>query len=143
MSDRVFVDTNIFVYADDRSAREKRARARDVLSELIRSRRAVVSTQIMQEYFVIAIKKLGLAPDRARTRVERLNRLDVVIIRPELVLGAIDLHRLHGLSFWDALVVRAAAAAGCIRVLSEDLQDGQLIDGVKIENPFRERAHRT
>jgi predicted nucleic acid-binding protein len=143
MSDRVFVDTNVFVYADDRSAREKRARARDVLSELIRSRRAVVSTQILQEYFVIAIKKLGLAPDRARTRVERLSRLDVVIVRPELVLGAIDLHRLHGLSFWDALVVRAAAAAGCPRVLSEDLQDGQLIDGVKIENPFRERARRT
>jgi predicted nucleic acid-binding protein len=136
MSDRVFVDTNIFVYADDRGAKSKRVRARGVLSELIGARRAVVSTQVMQEYFVAAIKKLGLSPGRARIRVERLNRLDVVVIRPELVLGAIDLCRLHPLSFWDALVVRSASAAGCGRLLSEDMQDGQIIDGVRIENPF-------
>jgi predicted nucleic acid-binding protein len=137
MSDRVFIDTNIFVYADDRSARTKRVRARTVLSELIRAKRVVVSTQVMQEYFAAAIKKLGLSPERARIRVERLNRLDVVLIRPELILGAIDLCRLHALSFWDALVVRSASAAGCGRLLSEDMQDGQTIDGVKIENPFR------
>lgn len=136
MTDRVFVDTNVFVYADDRSARTKRPRARSVLSELIRTRRVVVSTQVMQEYFVAATRKLGLPPERARMRVERLNRLDVVLIRPDLVLGAIDLCRLHGLSFWDALVVRSASAAGCGRLLSEDLQDGQTIDGVRIENPF-------
>jgi predicted nucleic acid-binding protein len=136
MSDRVFVDTNIFLYADDRAARTKRVRARTVLSELIRTRRAVVSTQVMQEYFAAAIKKLGLSPERARIRVERLNRLDVVLVRPELILGAIDLCRLHALSFWDALVVRSASAAGCGRLLSEDMQDGQTIDGVRIENPF-------
>lgn len=136
MSDRVFVDTNVFVYADDRAAKTKRVRARTVLSELIRTRRAVVSTQVMQEYFAAAIKKLGLSPERARLRVERLNRLDVVLIRPALILGAIDLCRLHELSFWDALVVRSASAAGCGRLLSEDMQDGQTIDGVRIENPF-------
>jgi len=136
MSDRVFVDTNIFVYADDRAARTKRPQARAMLSELIRTRRAVVSTQVMQEYFVAAVKKLGLSPERARIRVERLGRLDVVLIRPELILGAIDLCRLHALSFWDALVVRSASASGCGRLLSEDLQDGQTIDGVRIENPF-------
>ncbi len=136
MSDRVFVDTNIFVYADDRAAKVKRVRARKVLSDLIRTRRVVVSTQVLQEYFVAATKKLGLSPERARVRVERLSRLDVVLIRPELILGAIDLCRLHALSFWDALVLRSASAAGCGRVLSEDLQDGQTIDGVRIENPF-------
>lgn len=111
-------------------------RARTVLSDLIRARRVVVSTQVMQEYFAAATRKLGLSPERARIRVERLNRLDVVLIRPELVLGAIDLCRLHGLSFWDALVVRSASAAGCGRLLSEDMPDGQTIDGVRIENPF-------
>jgi predicted nucleic acid-binding protein len=136
MSDRVFVDTNIFVYADDRSAKTKRVRARSVLSELIRSKRAVVSTQVMQEYFVAAIRKLQLPPERARLRVERLHRLDVIVVRPELIFGAIDLCRLHPLSFWDALIVRAASAAGCGRLLSEDMPDGQAIDGVKIENPF-------
>jgi len=93
MSDRVFVDTNIFVYADDRAARTKRMRARKVLSELIRTKRAVVSPQVMQQYFAAAIKKLVLSPERARIRVERLGRLDVVLIRPELILGAIDLFR--------------------------------------------------
>lgn len=136
MSDRVFVDTNIFVYADDLAAKTKRPRAREVLSELIAERRAVVSTQVMQEYFVTAIKKLGMSAERARSRVEVLNRLDVVVIRPEHVLGAIDLHRLHALSFWDALVIKSASAAGCARLLSEDLNDGQVIDGVTIENPF-------
>jgi predicted nucleic acid-binding protein len=138
MTDRVFVDTNIFVYADDRAARAKRVRARAVLSELVRTRRAVVSTQVMQEYFAAAVQKLGLSPARARIRVERLNRLDVVLIRPELILGAIDLCRLHALSFWDALIVRSASAAGCGRLLSEDMQDGQTIDGVRIVNPFKQ-----
>jgi predicted nucleic acid-binding protein len=136
VSDRIFVDTNVFVYADDRGAKTKRARARHVLSDLIRERRAVVSTQVMAEYFSAATKKLRLSPERARTRVERLNRLDVVLVRPELILGAIDLVRLHSLSFWDALVIRSASAAGCARLLSEDLADGETIDGVKIENPF-------
>jgi predicted nucleic acid-binding protein len=137
MSDRVFIDTNVFVYADDASAKAKRVRAREVLTPIIRERRAVISTQVMAEYFVAAIKKLKLPPDRARLRVDRLNRLDVVIIRPELIVGAIDLFRLHSLSFWDALVIRAARVAGCVRVLSEDLNDGQVIEGVRIENPFK------
>lgn len=136
MSDRVFVDTNIFVYADDKSARTKRVRARRVLSDLIREKRAVVSTQIMQEYFAAAVRKLGLSAEQARMRIERLSRLDVVLVRPELILGAIDLCRLHRLSFWDALVVRSASAAGCARLLTEDLQRGRTIDGVRIENPF-------
>jgi predicted nucleic acid-binding protein len=135
MSERVFVDTNIFVYADD-AADSKRKRAREVLSELIRHRKVVVSTQVMSEYYVTAIKKLGLTEERARMRVDALRRLDVVVIRPELVLAAIDLHRLQSLSFWDSLIVKTASAAGCARLLTEDLNDGQVIDGVTIENPF-------
>lgn len=97
----------------------------------------MLSTQALQEYFVIATRKLRVAPDLARRKVDALSRLDVVLIRPELVLAAIDLHRLHQISFWDALIVRCAVAAGCARVFSEDLQDGQVLDGVRIENPFR------
>jgi predicted nucleic acid-binding protein len=107
-----------------------------VLSELTRARRAVVSTQVMQEYFAAAIEKLGLSPERARLRVERVNRLDVVLLRPELILGAIDFCRLHALSFRDALVARSVSAAGCGRPVSEDLRVGRTIDGVRIENPF-------
>ncbi|HEY3352716.1 MAG TPA: PIN domain-containing protein [Polyangia bacterium] len=147
MAERVFVDTNVFVYADDDDAGARRDRARAVLAELIPTGRAVISTQVLQEYFVVAVKKLGLAPERARRRVEALAQLDLVLVQPELILGAIDLSRLHDLSFWDALVVRCAAAAGCARLLTQDLNPGQLIQGVRVENPFaappsraRERA---
>jgi predicted nucleic acid-binding protein len=134
---RVFLDTNVIVYADDQSAGVKRSRALAVLRELVAESRAVLSTQVLQEYFVVATRKLGVSPAVARQKVDALSRLDVVVIRPELVLAAIDLHRLHQISFWDALIVRCAVAAGCARLFSEDLQDGQVLDGVRIENPFR------
>lgn len=137
MSARTFVDTNVFVYADDKSALGKRARALAVLKELIVDAQAVVSTQVLQEYFVVATRKLGVPAEVARRKVEALTRLDVVLIRPELVVSAIDLHRLHAISFWDALVIRSAAVAGCSLVLTEDLNDGQVLDGVRVENPFR------
>ena len=136
LADRVFVDTNIFLYAEDDDAPVKRDRAREVLAPLISSGRAVVSTQVLQEYFVVATRKLGLPADRVRQRVAALAQLDVVVVRPDLVLGAIDLHRLHSISFWDALVVRSASAAGCGRLLSEDLNAGQVMDGVVIVNPL-------
>jgi predicted nucleic acid-binding protein len=136
LADRVFVDTNVFVYADDDDTADKRDRARALLSELISRSQAVVSTQVLQEFFVVATRKLGLSKEDARRRVETFARLHVVLVRPELVLSAIDLHRLHSISFWDALVLRSAAVAGCARLLTEDLQHGQVIDGVRIENPF-------
>ncbi len=137
MSERVLIDTNVLLYADDLDAGEKRLIAQEVLRELITESRAVFSTQVLQEFFVNATRKLGVPAEIASKKVELLMRLEVVIVRSELILSAIDLHRLHGLSFWDALVVRSAAAAGCARILSEDLQHGQVIDGVRIENPFR------
>ncbi|HVK88692.1 MAG TPA: PIN domain-containing protein [Kofleriaceae bacterium] len=136
MADRVFIDTNVLVYADDPSGGVKRDRAIDVLSALVTDERAVLSTQVLQEYFVVATRKVGLAPEQARRRVEVLSKLDVVVVRPELIVAAIDLHRLHSISFWDALVVRAASVAGCACILSEDLNGGQSIDGVTIVNPF-------
>ena len=139
MSQRTFIDTNVLIYADDAAAGLKRERARAVLRRLIGASQAVVSTQVLQEFFVIATKKLGVPADLARRKVERLTQLEVVLVRPELILGAIDLHRLHGISFWDALVLRSASAACCTRVLTEDLNAGQVIDGVRVENPFAAR----
>jgi predicted nucleic acid-binding protein len=96
----------------------------------------VLSTQILQELFVAATRKLGVSATVARALVEDYSKLDVVMVRPEIVLAAIDLHRVGAISFWDALVVKCASVAGCGRLLTEDLQHGQLIDGVRIENPF-------
>ena len=95
-----------------------------------------MSTQVLQEFFVVATRKLGVEAPHARRKVELLAAMDVVRIDPTDVLAAIDLHRLHALSFWDALIVRCAQKAGCKRLLTEDLNPGQMFDGVRVENPF-------
>lgn len=134
---RRFLDTNVLVYADDLEAGAKRDRARDLLDEALSSGEGVVSTQVLQEFFVIATGKLGVEVAIARRKVELLAAMDVVGIDLDLILAAIDLRRLHSISFWDALILRAAAIAGCSLLLTEDLQHGQVVDGVRIENPFR------
>jgi predicted nucleic acid-binding protein len=135
--DRTFLDTHVLVYADDRSSGEKGERARALLREAMTSRAGVLSIQVLQEYFAVATRKLGVAAELARRKIELLSSMDVV--RPDVgdVLAAIDLTRLRSISFWDALIVRAAENAGCAVLLSEDLQDGEIISGVRVKNPFR------
>jgi predicted nucleic acid-binding protein len=137
MSARSFFDTNVLIYTDDRSASAKQRRALDLVAEYRRARTGVVSLQVLQEYFVAVTRKLHVDAAIARRKVELLAEFDVVI--PELtdVLAAIDLHRLHVFSFWDALVLRAAHQAGCSLLFSEDMQDAREIDGVRIINPFK------
>jgi predicted nucleic acid-binding protein len=139
VSERVFVDTNLFVYAEDEDEPAKRATAQRLIQHLAAEERAVVSTQVLTEYVVAARRKLGLSLAASREAVLLMCQLHVVSIRPEHVLGAIDLASLHSLSLWDALIVRAASASGCARLLTEDLSHGQVIDGVRVENPFRDR----
>jgi predicted nucleic acid-binding protein len=134
--ERTFLDTNVLLYAEDEDAGDKRKTAQECIADAVREGKAVLSTQVLQEFFVIATKKLGMAPDAARAQVETYAQLDVVLIQPDLILSAIDLHRLYSLSLWDALVVRSAIVSGCTRIWSEDLQDGRKFEGTTIENPF-------
>lgn len=136
MSARSFFDTNVLVYTDDTDAPAKRERALDLLSEHRRKRTGVVSTQVLQEYFVVVTKKLGVDPATARRKTELFGRLELVPLALDDILGAIDIHRLHVGSFWDALIVRAALASGCTRVYSEDLRSGWRHDGLEVVNPF-------
>lgn len=136
MKARSFLDTNIVVYASDADAGPKRPIAIALLAEGLRSKMGVISTQVLQEYFNAATRKLGVPAADARRTMEQLARLDVVQVKPALIFEAVDCHRLNGISFWDALIVRAAVGAGCAVVYSEDLGHGQVIDGVRIENPF-------
>jgi len=137
MAVRSFFDTNVIAYTDDRSAPSKQKRALELLAEHRRDGSGVVSLQVLQEYFVAATRKLGVDAAVARRKVELLAELDVVA--PELsdILAAIDLHRLHGFSFWDSLILRAAGQAGCSVLYSEDFQHGRTVEGVRVVNPFR------
>jgi len=133
---RVFFDTNVLLYADDLDAGAKRDRGRELLRDALSSGRGVLSTQVLQEFFVIATGKLGIDAAVARRKVELLATMDLVRVDLAMIVAAIDLTRLHALYFWDALVLRAAATAGCGVLLTEDLQHGQVIGGVRVENPF-------
>jgi predicted nucleic acid-binding protein len=137
MTARCFVDTNVLVYSDDENASLKRDRARELLREVILSKTGVLSLQVLQEYFSISTRKLGFSAEDARQRIEIFSQLDVVILGVQDLLAAIDLHRLHQFSIWDALVIRAALNAGCRILYSEDLQDGRRISGLEVVNPFK------
>lgn len=137
MPARSFFDTNVLIYADDKAALAKQRKALDLIAEHRRARTGVVSLQVLQEYFVTVTKKLRVDASVARRKVELLSEFDVASPDVADILAAIDLHRLHGFSFWDSLILRAAKQAGCSVLFSEDLQNAREIDGVRVVNPFR------
>lgn len=136
MSVRSFFDTNVLVYTDDADARPKRERSLDLLVQHRRGRVAVLSTQVLQEYFVASTRKLGVSVELARRKVALFAQFEVVRIDSAMIVAAIDLHRLHGFAFWDALIIRSALQAGCAVLYSEDLQPGRTVEGLSIVNPF-------
>jgi predicted nucleic acid-binding protein len=133
-----FVDTNVLVYAHDRSETAKQPVARALVEELWRDRAGVLSTQVLQELYVVATGKLDPPIPRtaARELVVLYSTWPVVQVDVPLVLAASELEERHRLSFWDALVVEAARRAGAARLVSEDLQPGRSFGGVTVENPF-------
>lgn len=131
-----FFDTNILLYADDADSGTKAAIARDLLRGRMVDRSGVLSTQVLQEYYVNARKKLKMDGAATRARIEVYLSFDVVTITPSLLLAAVDLHRLDAVSFWDALIIRSAEHAGCDTLYSEDLQAGRRFGPVRIVNPF-------
>ena len=133
-----FVDTNVLAYAHDRSETRKQAVAQARLEELWRERNGVLSTQVLQELYVVATRKLATPMPRttARRIVALYAEWPVVQVDVPLILAASDLEERHALSLWDALVVEAARRAGATRLLTEDLQAGRRIAGVRVENPF-------
>ncbi len=133
---RVFLDTNVLAYAMDAGAARKRKVSREWLAALARSGDGVISTQVLQEFFVAATRKLGVAPLAAKAVMKTFETFEVVQVSPILINDAIDCSILNQLSFWDSLVVTAAASAGCTTLLTEDLNHGQLVMGVNIKNPF-------
>lgn len=136
MSARSFLDSNILVYTDDSAAPDKQFRARALYKELRRDRTGVVSTQVLQEYFVSTTRKLGVDAPIARRKIELFSHLDLIQIGLEDILAAIDLQRLHSLSFWDGLIVHAALSGGCKILYSEEMQTGRRFGDLAIRNPF-------
>lgn len=137
--DRVFVDTNVIVYAYDKDAGKKHRIAVDIMKDLWRSGRGTISTQILQEFFVTLTKKISAPMDISvvRETIRRLSKWDVAIIDVDTIIRATELQERYNYSFWDSLVVAAAIASGVRTIFSEDLSDGQTIEGITIKNPFQ------
>lgn len=133
---RTFLDTNILLYAEDSSEPAKKSVAIALILEHRRRRTGVISLQVLQEFFVSATRKLKLDPAIARYKVEFHSRFQLAEPTVDDILASIDLHRLRSISYWDALIVRAAKQTGCRVLLSEDMPHGQIIEGVRIVNPF-------
>lgn len=138
MNGRTFLDTNVLVYSVDRTPTEKIKHECAIEILTTRPDDLVVSTQVLQEFYVVISRKLRppLSQERAATAVRGVAKLDVVAIDAPLVLAAVDTSRTAQLSLWDALIIEAASRAGCDQVLSEDLNAGQVIHGVTVLNPF-------
>jgi len=137
-ADREFVDANVLVYAYDTSAGDKQVRAKALLERLWRESNGCLSVQVLQEFFVTVTKRVPkpLSLDDATDRVRDLCAWRAFAPRPEEVLAAIALHKRAKISFWDAMIVEAAHQLGCSTIWTEDLTDGQLLQGVRVRNPF-------
>jgi len=137
MTEPIFVDTNVWVYAVDAADPAKRKRAMEVTAAAV-GRDLVISTQVLTEFYAVATRKLAVpvSSDDAEAMVRQLSDLPVVAIDSSLVVSAIAGSRAWQVSIWDALILRAAEVAGCRRVLSEDLADGATYGSVVVENPF-------
>ena len=133
-----FVDTNVLAYAHDRSETAKQPVAGAHLRTLWRDRTGTLSTQVLQEFYVVTTRKLPapIPPTTARRVVSLYAEWPVVQVDVPLLLAASELEERHTLSFWDALIVESARRSGATRLLTEDLQDGWVVGGVTIDNPF-------
>ena len=137
MSARTFVDTNVLIYAYDLDAGSKHEKAKAILRQLWSERAGVVSLQVLQEFYVNATRKIPkpLTKDSARLVVESYGRW-CVQIAPADLFRAFRIEDESKLNFWDALIISSAVRSGANRILSEDLNAGQSIAGVLVENPF-------
>jgi predicted nucleic acid-binding protein len=138
MSDKTFLDTNILVYLYDTDSPDKQAKSRGVLEQASTQTDIVLSTQVLQEFYVTVTRKFSrkLSEREVLLAMRGLRAFPIVQVDVAMIFEAIELGRRFQFSFWDALIVRAALTAGCSRLLTEDLQHQMRIESLTIENPF-------
>jgi predicted nucleic acid-binding protein len=138
MSARIFVDTNILVYAHDADAGEKYASAARAVADLWESGRGILSTQVLQELYITLTRKVAspVTGNFARRLIRNYLTWELVLNDGAIILHAGEIGENYQLSFWDGLIVAAAYSKNAAIILTEDLSHGQIIEGIRIENPF-------
>jgi predicted nucleic acid-binding protein len=133
---KVFLDTNILVYANDHRDRQKQATATRLLAECIGEQRGVISTQVLQEYASVAIYKLHQDTETVVRRLLQFESMEVVQLTPALIRRALEFHARRQIHFWDASILAAAELARCSRLWSEDFAAGSTYGLLRVENPL-------
>lgn len=141
MNDRVFMDTNILVYAYDQHDTQKQTKAQGLLTDGIKQENLFLSVQVLGEFFNVVTRHIPqpMTPNEAKEIINTLSILPVQDIDMTMVKRAIDTHEMYQISYWDSLIVSAAERAGCRLILSEDLSDGQTYHNILVNNPFKDK----
>lgn len=134
----VFLDSNVVIYAYDSTDPRKQAIAQELLATGLANDSAVLSTQVLGEFFFLTVNRTKiLSADEGETAIRALGALKIQLIDAPMIRQAIGIHRRFQMRYWDALIVASALRAGCLEIISEDLSEDQDYGGVRVRNPFR------
>lgn len=136
MAARSFIDTNVLIYAEASDAPAKQRAALALLKQLFEGTNGVLSTQVLQEYCNVALKRLKLPAQHIRAQLDLYEQFEVVQVTPAVIRAGLDLHQTRSVAFYDALIMASAQLAGCSVLFSEDINAGETMTGVRIVNPF-------
>ena len=139
MKGNIFIDTNILIYAHDLDAGDKNQTSAELVRNLWENRTGIISTQVLQEFYVNVTRKISnpLSKPKARGIIESYLVWHVELNGIKTILFASEIEERHNLSFWDSLIIAAAYNAKADKILTEDLNHGQIVEGILIENPFK------
>jgi predicted nucleic acid-binding protein len=133
---RSFIDTNVLIYAEASDAPVKQRLALDLLKQLFVDAQGVLSTQVLQEYCNVALKRLRLSPGHVRAQLDLYEQFEIIQVTPAIIHAGLDLHQTRSVGFYDAIIVASAQTAGCNVLLTEDMHAGEVMGSVRIANPF-------
>jgi predicted nucleic acid-binding protein len=133
---KIFIDTNIIVFANDKRSAAKQQKAIEVVTSLMKSRAGTISTQVLQEYAYVAINKLKQSQDVVLRQLKLMESLEVINQSPVQIRRAVEIMHLYKIGFWDACIISNAEHANCTEIYSENLNTGQFYSGIQIVNPF-------
>lgn len=136
MTEKFFIDTNILIYTIDNHYPKKKKICRKLLAKLFEDNSGIISTQVLQEFYYIAVNKLKSDPMIIKELLKSFEDFEIIQVNTTIIHNAIDCSVANKISFWDALIISAAESANCNKLFSEDLNSGQIINGVEIVNPF-------
>ncbi len=133
---RCFIDTNVLIYADSDDEPHKQKAAAWLIAYAVKTCTGVISTQVLNEYANVALRRLQVGHVRLREQLRFYKQFEVVALTPDVTDAAVDLHQTRALSFYDALIMASAQIAGCKLLYSEDMNAGEMVGGVRVVNPF-------